>query len=208
MMKLHYFETINGRKACVAAKHFNAPVEFVRVNLGKNEQSAPAFLALNPNGKVPVLETESGSIWESNAIMAFLARQAGSDLLPTDDRLVDVIRWLTWSSEHFNRYTSRVYFENLVKQHFNIGPADAAMVEEANGYILKYGAILNDHLKGRRYVVGDTLTIADFAVGAALPYASAAKIPLDGFSEISRWTDRLNELPAWRDPFPAAKAAA
>jgi glutathione S-transferase len=207
-MKLHYFETINGRKACVAAKHLNAPVEFVRVNLGKNEQAAPAYLALNPNGKVPVLETETGSIWESNAIMAYLARKMGSDLLPTDDRIAEVIRWLAWSSEHFNRYASRVYFENLVKQHFNIGPADAAMVEEANGYIRKYGAILNEHLKGRRYVVGDALTIADFAVGAALPYATAARIPLDGFAEIARWADRLNELPAWRDPFPATKAAA
>jgi glutathione S-transferase len=207
-MKLHYFETINGRKACVAAKHLNAPVEFVRVNLGKGEQSTPAFLALNPNGKVPVLETATGSIWESNAIMAYLAQKMNSDLLPTDARLPEVVRWLTWSSEHFNRYTSRVYFENLVKAHFNIGPADAAMVEEANGYIRKYGAILNDHLKGRRYVVGDALTIADFAVGAALPYAKDAKIPLDGFSEIGRWADRLNELQAWRDPFPVSKAAA
>jgi glutathione S-transferase len=207
-MKLHYFETINGRKACVAAKHLNAPVEFIRVDLGKNEQSAPAFLALNPNGKVPVLETATGSIWESNAIMAYLARQMGSDLLPTDERITELVRWLTWSSEHFNRYASRIYFENLVKAHFNVGPADAAAVEEANGYIRKYGAILNDHLKGRRYVVGDGLTIADFAVGAALPYAERAKIPLDGFTEIARWADRLNELPAWRDPFPQTKAAA
>jgi glutathione S-transferase len=207
-MKLHYFETINGRKACVAAKHFNAPVEFVHINLGKNEQSTPTFLALNPNGKVPVLETDTGSIWESNAIMAYLARQAGSDVLPTDERLIDVIRWLTWSSEHFNRYTSRIYFENLVKPRFNIGPADPAMIDEANGYIRKYGAVLNNHLKGRRYMVGDALTIADLAVGAALPYAEHAKIPLDGFTEIARWGDRLNELPAWRDPYPATKAAA
>jgi len=207
-MKLHYFETINGRKACVAAKHLNAPVEFVHVNIGKGEQSTPAFLALNPMGRIPVLETETGAIWESNAIMTHLARRSGSDLFPTDDRLTDVVRWLAWSSEHFNRYTSRVYFENLVKAHFNIGPADTAMVEEANGYIRKYGAILNDHLKGRRYVVGDTLTIADFAVGAALPYAEGARIPLDGFTEIARWADRLNELPAWRDPYPETKAAA
>ena len=207
-MKLHYFETINGRKACVAAKHLNAPVTFVHVNIGKDEHTKPAYLTLNPNAKVPVLETETGSIWESNAIMGYLARKTGSDLLPTDDRLIDVIRWLTWSSEHFNRYASRVYFENLVKQHFNLGPADAAMVEDANGYIRKYGAVLNDHLKGRRYLVGDGLTIADFAVGAALPYAESAKIPLEGFTEIARWADRLNELPAWRDPYPATKAAA
>ena len=207
-MKLHYFETINGRKACVAAKHLNAPVEFVRVNIGKGEQKTPAYLALNPNARVPVLETATGSIWESNAIMAYLAQMMGSDLLPTDQRLPEIVRWLAWSSEHFNRYASRIYFENLVKAHFNLGPADPPMVEEANGYIRKYGAILNDHLKGRRYVVGDTLTIADFAVGAALPYAESARIPLDGFTEIARWGDRLNELPAWRDPYPATKAAA
>ena len=207
-MKLHYFETINGRKACVAAKHLNAPVAFVRVNLGKNEHTTPAYLALNPNARVPVLETETGSIWESNAIMAYLAQRMGSDLLPTDQRLPEIVRWLAWSSEHFNRYASRVYFENLVKAQFGLGAADAALVEEANGYIRKYGAVLDDHLKGRRYVVGDTLTIADFAVGAALPYAEGAKLPLDGFTGIARWADRLNELPAWRDPYPATRAAA
>ncbi len=208
MMRLHYFETINGRKACVAAKHLNAPVAFVRVDLAKGENGSQAYLALNPNGKVPVLETDGGAIWESNAIMAHLALHMGSDLMPADARITEVIRWLTWSSEHFNRYCSRVYFENLVKAHFNIGAPDAAMVEDANGYIRKYGAILNDHLKGRRYIVGDALTIADFAVGAALPYADRARIPLDGFTEIARWAERLNELPAWRDPYPQTKAAA
>jgi len=207
-MKLHYFETINGRKACVAAKHLNAPVTFIRVDFAKNEQTAPSFLALNPNGKIPVLETESGAIWESNAIMAYLARKAGSDLLPTDDRLVDVIRWLTWSSEHFTRYASRIYFEHLVKPMFHLGPPNVPGVEEANGYVRKYGAVLNEHLKGRRYLVGDALTIADFAVGISLPYAEAAKIPLEGFAAIARWADRLNELPAWRAPFPETKAAA
>lgn len=208
-MKLHYAETINARKACVAAKHLNAPVEFVRLDLRKNEQSSPPFLALNPNGKVPVLELDDGrTLWESNAIVCYLAREARSDLYPTDERQIELIRWLIWSSEHFNRYTFRLYFENLVKPMFGLGEPNAAGVEEANGFIRKYGAILNDHLKGRRYILGDSLTVADFILGISLPYAPAAKIPLDGFTEIARWGERLNELPAWREPFPAAKAAA
>jgi glutathione S-transferase len=207
-MKLHYFETINGRKACAAAKHLAAPVTFVRVNIGKNEHTTPAYLALNPNGRIPVLETETGTVWESNAIMAHLARQMGSDLFPTDDRLVELVRWLSWSSEHFTRYASRLYFENLVKAQFKLGGPDAALVEDANGYIRKYGAVLNDHLKSRRFMLGDTLTIADFALGACLPYADDAKIPLDGFTAIARWADRLDALPAWRDPYPATQAAA
>jgi len=156
-----------------------------------------------------VLSFDDGrTLWESNAIMASLALQAGSDFYPTDGRQVEVLRWLSWSSEHFHRHGSRIYFENLVKPMLGMGRADAAAVEESSGFIRKFGAILNDHLKGRRFLLGDTVTVADFAVGACLPYAEAAKIPLEGFDEIARWSERLNALPGWRDPFPAAKAAA
>ena len=55
---------------------------------------------------------------------------------------------------------------------------------------------------------GRALTIADFAVGVTLPYAAKAKIPVGGFPEIERWHARLNELPAWREPFPATKTTA
>ena len=55
---------------------------------------------------------------------------------------------------------------------------------------------------------GDRLTIADFAVGVTLPYAEKAQIPVGSFPEVVRWHDRLNELPAWREPFPVAKTAA
>jgi glutathione S-transferase len=94
-MKLLYYYTINGRKACAAAKHLAAPVTFVHVNIGKNEHTAPAYLALNPNGRIPVLETETGTVWESNAIMAYLARKMGSDLFPAGDQIVDLVRWLS-----------------------------------------------------------------------------------------------------------------
>ncbi|MBV9636289.1 MAG: glutathione S-transferase N-terminal domain-containing protein, partial [Methylobacteriaceae bacterium] len=54
-MKLHYFETLNPRKACAVAQYLRVPVEFVRIDLGRGEHKTPEFLALNPNGKVPVL---------------------------------------------------------------------------------------------------------------------------------------------------------
>jgi len=67
--------------------------------------------------------------------------------------------------------------------------------------------VLDGHLRGRRYVLGDTLSIADFALAATLPQADQARIPVKGFAEIERWHDRLSELPAWREPFPKAAAA-
>ena len=101
-MKLYYFESPNPRKACAVAKYLNSPVEFVHVDLAKGENRTPEFLALNPNGKVPVLETDAGSLWEANAIMCYLARLAGSDLWPSDDRQIEVLRWLSWDSMAFH----------------------------------------------------------------------------------------------------------
>lgn len=207
-MKLYYAETLNPQKACAVAKYLNSPVEFVHVDLGRGEHRAPAFLALNPNGKVPVLDTGSGSVWESNAIMCYLARAAGSDLWPGDDRQIEVIRWLSWDANHFTRHAGTLYFEHVIKPMFGLGTTDQAAVEEATGFFRRFAAVLDDHLKDRAWLVGDTLTVADFAVGITLPYAEKARIPLAAFPAIERWHGRLSELPAWREPFPAARAAA
>src|SRR3546814_5758393 len=73
-MKLYYAETLNPRKACAVARYLGAPVAFVRVELRKGESRQPAFLANNPNGHVPVLETAQGTLWESHAAMCRLER--------------------------------------------------------------------------------------------------------------------------------------
>ena len=134
--------------------------------------------------------------------MCYLAHKAGSDLWPTDARQFDVIKWLSWDTAHFSRHGGMLYFQNFIKGRFGMGDPDAAAVEEAMGYFKQFAAVLDNHLKGRDYLVGDALTVADFAVSVMLPYAAEAQLPLDGLSEIRRWQDTLNQLPAWRDPFP------
>jgi len=68
--------------------------------------------------------------------------------------------------------------------------------------------VLDGHLRGRDHLVGDGLTVADFAVGSFLPHARDARLPLDEFVEISRWYAQLEQLPAWREPFPTPAASA
>jgi glutathione S-transferase len=206
--KLYYAETLNPRRACAVARHLNSPVQFVHVQLGKGEHKTPGFTALNPNQKVPVLDIGGRTIWESNAIMCFLARFAGSDLWPQDDRQVEVMRWLHWDSLHFLPVTGEYYFQHIIKPMFGLGEPDVAALDKATAGFQRFGAVLNDHLRGRKFLIGDTLTVADFAVGITFPYAEKAQIPLAQFPEIQRWHERLNELPAWREPFPAMKAAA
>lgn len=207
-MKLYYAETINPRKACVAAKYLEFKLEYVRVDLSKGEHRSPDFLAINPNGKVPALVDGDLKLWEANAIMCHLAIKAGSDLWPRDERQVEVNRWLSWDAQHFSRWAGTLFFENLIKPRTGMGDPDPAAVEEASGYTRRFGQILDDHLRGRRYLIGDQLTIADFAVAASLPYAEPAKLPLHGFAQIERWHAGLNELEAWREPFPRQSALA
>lgn len=207
-MKLYYAETLNPRKACAVAKYLNAPVEFVHVDLTKGEQRKPSYLAINPNGKVPALEDGEHRIWESNAIMCHLARAAGSDLWPNDGRQAEVLRWLSWDAHHFTQHAGTLYFEHIIKPVFSLGPPDQVATKQATGYVLQYGHILNEHLRGRAYLLGDVLTIADFALAVTLPYAERAKIPIKEFPEVQRWHGRLNELAAWREPFPKVIAAA
>jgi glutathione S-transferase len=208
-MKLYYFDTINPQKACAVARHLNSPVEFIHVDMRKGEHKTPAFLAINPNGKVPAFSDGDFKLWEANAIMCYLAQKAGSDLWPRDERgQIELMRWLTWNSEHFTRHASELYFQYIIKAKFSIGEPDAAAIKEATGFFKRYAGVLNDHLRDRKYVLGDTLTVADFAIGITLPYAERAKIPVAEFPEIERWHARLNELPAWREPFPKAEAVA
>ncbi len=202
-MKLYFADTMNPRKACAAARYLDAPVEFVPVDLGRGEHKRPDFLALNPNGKVPLLVDGDYRLWEANAIMAYLARKAGSDFLPTDDtRLIEVLRWLSWDADHFSSHAGTLYFEHVIKPGFGIGPADAAVVAETTARLRPFAAVLDDHLSGRRWLVGDAPTIADFAVAAALPWAEVARIPLGDYPAVARWHDRLNALDAWRQPYP------
>lgn len=202
-MKLYYAETLNPRKACAVAKYLNSPVEFIRVEMLKGEHKQPGYLALNPNGKVPTLAiSDDLSIWEADAIMAYLARFAGSDLMPEGDKQIEVMRWLSWGAQHFTRHTGQNYFEYVIKPWGGFGPTNPAAAEEATRQLRPNAAVLNEHLAGRKYLVGDQLTIADFSVAITLPYAKKAQIPLGDFPNVARWHDRLMELPAWREPFP------
>jgi glutathione S-transferase len=208
-MKLYYFETINPQKACAVARYLDSPVEFVRIDLAKGQHKSPDYLAINPNGKVPALVDGETLLWESNAIMCHLAQRAGSDLWPSDPaKQIDVVKWLSWNSEHFTRHAGNLYFNYVIKPKFGLGAVDEKAVEEATGFLKQFGAVLDRHLAGRNFLLGDHLTIADFAVSVTLPHAEKIRLPLDGFNNIARWKELLSELPGWREPFPQVKAAA
>jgi glutathione S-transferase len=202
-VKLYYFDVLSPRKACAVVKFLKLPMDYVRVDLTKGEQRAPAYLDLNPSAKVPTLVDGEQVICEADAIICYLSDKAGAGLWPHDSRRqIDVLRWFSWNAQHFTRATGSLYFEHIIKPRFGIGAPTEANVNQALADFRRYAAVLNDHLKGRKWLVGDELSAADFSVAVTLPYAEKAKIPVDEFAEVRRWHDQLNTLDAWREPFP------
>jgi glutathione S-transferase len=205
MIKLYYAETLAPRKTCALAKYLGAPVEYVCLDLRKGEHHAPAYLAINPNAKVPAMEDGERILWEADAIMCHLAERTGSDLWPRDTRQIDVVRWFSWNAHHFYRFGGTLYFEHIVRAHFGLGNPDPVAVEQALNGFRKCATVLNAHLGGREWLVGDRMTVADFSVAVTLPYAEQANLPLDEFPEVRRWHEQLNDIEAWREPFPATQ---
>ncbi|MFM0629780.1 glutathione S-transferase family protein [Paraburkholderia xenovorans] len=208
-MKLYYAETLSPRKSCALARYLGLPIDYAFVDLGKGEQTRPDYLAINPNGKVPCLVDGEKIIWEADAINCHLAQRAESPLWPRGtQQQIEIVRWFSWNSQHLLRHAGALYFEHLIKPWVGLGAPDPAKVAEAQGFFRKHAAVLNQHLKGRKWLLGDDMSVADFSVGIALPYAKSAAMPVEEFAEVVRWHDQLNAIDAWRDPFPARQERA
>jgi glutathione S-transferase len=201
-MKLYYSDILSSGRACAVARYLNAPVEYVYLDFAKGDHQKPAYLAINPNGKVPTLVKGERITWEADAVICQLSDDMGADLWPHDARQIDIVRWFSWNAQHFTRAGGALYFENIVKRRFGIGPPDPAVVDEAIRDFRRWAGVLDAHLAGRTWLVGDGITVADFSVAMMLPYADEAKLPLGEFANVRRWHDRLNEIESWREPFP------
>ena len=205
-MKLHVFPHSNNAVEVLAtAHHVGLPFELVVVDLLRGGQSTPAFTALNPNRKMPVLEDDGFVLWESNAIAQYLAsKRPESGLWPTDPRRqADVSRWQFWQTAHWGPTCAVYTFERVVKRFANLGPSNEAEVARAEPDFHKYAAVLNEQLRGRAWITGDRLTVADFSLGAWL-VRDEAGLPLGDYREITRWYAGLAVLPAWKKALPPA----
>ena len=185
-MKLHVFPpSPNARKCLVTAELAGVQVEQVMVDLMAGDQKAPDFLALNPNGKMPVLEFDDGSaLWESNAIVNRLAAEGQSDLWPKSNIRYDILQWQFWDMAHWAPATSA-----FIGAKFFNAPIDQ---EAAIADLQRLGNVLDGHLANRQWLVGDAMTTADISVAATLCYRDACEMPLSGFDNIAAWIDRMH----------------
>lgn len=210
-MKLYGFPASpNTWKVRALAAHLKTPLDFEFVDLLQGAQQSPAFLALSPTGRTPVLVDGDFTLWESNAILQYLADRSPTPLYPNDAKSrADIARWQCWDLAHWGAQACQpLTFENLVKKFVNLGAPDAAAVAKATECFDKEAKMLDAHLGKHKYLVNDTLTIADFTVAAPLFYAQSAAMPVGPYANIGAWFGRVSALPCWSETAPQMAAAA
>ncbi|RYZ02714.1 MAG: glutathione S-transferase family protein [Myxococcales bacterium] len=170
-------------------------LEIVDVDL---RSKSPELLALNPNGKVPVLVDGDFVLWESRAINAYLARlHPERGMYPQAPRQALVDQWSLWQAVHLGPAMQKVALERFFKARFGMGTPDEAAAAASHQEALRFLAVLEPRLASRPWVV-EELSIADFALGSTFTFRKPAGIALDQFPAVTAWIDRLEALPSWQ----------
>lgn len=179
-MKLYSFSpTPNNRKVEAFIKHFDLPVEIHSMGFKEQENKTEAYLKMNPLGKAPVLEDGDFTLWESNAILCYLATLfPETKCLPADPKArADVDRWLYWQAFHL----------------LNTIVAMRDKGNDAQKDIDMHIGLLNNQLEGRDYVLGD-LSLVDFAIAPYLLGRHGQAIDYTDYPNVRAWLDRCNKL--------------
>ena len=204
-MKL-YMNTLspNVRRVRLTAAVLGMDLEEKKLDFAKGEHKNPEYVALNANGAVPTLVDGDFVLTESRAIMQYLAsKKPESGLLPRDEKArADVTRWQFWDASHFAPQLGTLAFEKIVKAMMGMGEPDARKIDDALTNLRRFGAVLNKRLEGKKYVVGDAVTIADLTLASSLMYAKQTDVPLGEFPNIQAWFSRINDMDAWRKTNP------
>lgn len=208
-MKYYFFPpSPNVRKVNAVISHLNIKdIERKIVNLAKGEHKQPAFLAINPMGRLPAMADDNGLVlWESNAICLFLCeRQGDTPLYPRDPRVrADIARWLFWEASSLSPVAETLTHENVRKPMLGVGEPDAARVKQGEEQFRPLARLLNDELAQRPFLVGNSVTLADFVVGGAVTYLERGRFPVAEFPHLQAWWARLNQIPAWKQTVPSS----
>ena len=197
-IELHYWPTPNGWKITIMLEELAVPYDVKWVDIGRGDQFEPAFLAISPNNRMPAIVDPDGpdgkpvSVFESGAILIYLADKSGR-FLPRDLRgRVKVLEWLMWQMGGFGPMLGQNHhFRSYAPEKIQY-----AIDRYTNEARRLYG-VLDKQLAGRDWICGD-YSIADMACWPwAVPHERQG-IALEEFPNVRRWYDAMKERPGVR----------
>jgi GST-like protein len=196
MLKFYFNGAPNPNKVALFLEESGLPFELVPVDTRKVEQFKPEFLKVNPNSKVPAIDDDGVFMFDSNAILLYLAEKTGKFLPPnTPQNRAQLLSWLMFIATGLGPYSGQaVHFKNFAPKEKDLDYALNRYLFEAH----RHYKILDDHLAKSRYMVGDTYTIVDMAFWG---WARLGPFVLgeDGFAKyknVKRLVDEISARPA------------
>ncbi|NRA30327.1 MAG: glutathione S-transferase N-terminal domain-containing protein [Parvularculaceae bacterium] len=203
---LYTAATMNGYKPVIFLEEAGVPYDLTFVDFSKQEQKAPDYLKLNPNGKIPTIvdRSEDRAIFESGAILLHLAEKFGK-FLPADAvGKSEVLQWLLFQVGHVGPMMGQaMYFQRIAVPNGEDHPfAIKRYVDESRRLM----EVLNTRLEGHEWLAADQYTIADMMV---YPWARAypwARVEVDDLPNLTAWFDRIDARPAVQKALTIPKA--
>ena len=187
----------NVQKALWLLEELALPYEHIQAGGDFGGLDDPAYLAMNPHGKVPTLKDGDTVVWESEAILRYLAARYGAPAFWSDDPAERAVvdQWLAWTASALYRDWIDLFWR-LVRTPPE--RRDAALIEGHRRRSAERYALLDSQLATRPYIAGDHLSLADIAAGMTLYRWYEMPIERPELAHLRAWYDRLRERPAYR----------
>ena len=200
MLKIYGHEMSQpANKVRMCANALGIEYEFVRVDLSAGEHRSDTYLAVHPAGKVPAIDDDGFTLFESDAIMKYLCRKIGSDYYPRDPaKQAEVDQWCSFISVHIYMALVRVAFNKLAAPRMGLDVDERSM---ADGYrfLERFLPVIEQQLSKTKYLAGDELTIADYCLLATVDPAELIEIDLKQYPKLSAWRENLRSQQFYQD---------
>jgi glutathione S-transferase len=192
-MKLYEFPPTRSIRVRWTLQELGVPFEAVTVNMMAGEHKAPAFLKVNPAGKLPALIDGDLMLTESVAICLYLAEKyPDKGLMPRElGRRAELYRWLMFAATELEQPLWRI------ARNLNVYPEDKrvpADIANARDDFASMAAVLEEHLQSRQFLVGNTVTVADFIMAYTLDWANEMQM-IDGFANLKNYLTKMYARP-------------
>ena len=167
--------------------------EYVSVNLREGEHMKAEYKKIHPANKIPAIDDDGFNLFESNAIIRYLAGKNNSPLYPKDmKQRAEVDQWIDFGSMHVGMALSKVVYNRLFAPRRGL-PADENSVKEGLGFLDRFLPVVDEQLGKSKYLAGSQMTLADINLLALLDPAELANVDLSKYKYLTAWRDNLRK---------------
>ena len=209
-MKLYWSWFINPQKVRLALNELGLAHEIVQLRLLQGEQRRPEFLALNPNGKAPVLQDGNMTLWESNAILVYLGEKEAR-LWPTNTTSRGAaLHWLFFESCHLADPIGTLWFSDFVAENAHLPHEEKAVAvqnrarlfgeakkAEARAQLDRFLPVVEHHLEHHPWMQGESFGLVDCCYGPQFDALMLSQTPLSAYPRVTDYVNRIRARPAW-----------